>query len=248
MDNPFAKFQIDHLSPSSLNCYIEQPASWVMQYLYNMRDGGSPAMWRGSAVEAGLDVFLKTTPEKRNVEDCIPAAWVRYEMDAQGDLSDDVAKERANIEPILREACIALADRPIPDATQAKIEIWLDGIEVPIIGFIDFVWPDDCLDLKTTTRMPSEVSGNHARQVATYAKAKQRPCHLLYVTPKKHEFKPVVDIEPHLKYLAKQAMTIRNLLSAVETKEQAAKFFLPDYDHYRWNQEAAREAALNIWR
>lgn len=250
MTDPFAKFQIEHLSPSSLNMYIEQPAFWLMKYLYRdtFKDVVGPSAWRGNAVEAGVDMWLMTQPPKRNLSACISAAMARYEMDAQGDLSDDVEKERKNVSLILQQAIEALADEPVPDARQVEINLWLDGIEVPVQGFIDYVWPDKCLDLKTTLRMPSEVPGSHARQVSTYTAAKGRPCGLLYVTPTKHKYQHIVDVDTHLAYLAKQAKAVRNLLWVCDNREQVAKFFLPDLDHYWFKRDEAKAAANAIWR
>ena len=115
-------------------------------------------------------------------------------------------------------------------------------------GFIDYVWPTECLDLKSTLRMPSEVPASHARQVSIYSKAKGRPCGLLYVTPTKHDFKPVVDIDTHLNYAHRQARAIRNLLWACDSRERVAEFFLPDFDHFYWKRDEAKQAANLIWR
>jgi hypothetical protein len=249
-DDPFAKHHIDHLSPSSMNCYIAQPSFWTLKYLFRdqFKDTVGPSAWRGHAVEAGVDMWLMTQPDKRNAADAFVAALIRYEVDAQGDLSEDVEKERQNIKPMVAQAVDALFHKPVPDARQVEIAYWIDGIEVPVQGFIDYVWPDECLDLKSTLRMPTELPGAHARQVATYTKAKGRPCGLLYVTPKKYEFKHLVDVDTHIRYLAKQANAIRNLLWACDTREEVAKFFVPDFDHFYWNREDARTAAAKIWR
>jgi PD-(D/E)XK nuclease superfamily len=248
--DPFAKHNIDHLSPSALNCYLEQPAFWVMKYLYRDRfkDEVGPSAWRGHAVEAGVDLYLMTQPPKRNLSACIEAAGIRYELDAQGDLADDVEKERKNVTLILQQAIEALGDTPVPDARQVKIELWFDGIEVPVQGFIDYVWPEGCLDLKSTLRMPSEIPHNHARQVSIYTKAKERPCGLLYVTPTKSKLQHVVDVDKHLAYLERQAKAIRNLLWVCDDREQVAQFFLPDPDHFYWKRDEAKQAAETIWR
>jgi len=247
-DDPFAKFQIDHLSPSSLNCYLDEPAMWVLRYLYKFKDRAGPFAWRGNAVEAGLAVWLQNVPAKRNLDASIAAALARFEQEAQGEISDKIEKELKGIPRMVQQAINALHDRPIPDAVQAPIKIWFDDIEVPVKGFIDFVWPEECLDLKSTFSMPSEPKEAHCRQVAVYTKAKERPCRLLYVTPTKHDFKPCVDIDKHLNYAHRQARSIRNLLWVCNSKEQIAEFFLPDFDNYVWDRDETKEAANLIWR
>ena len=59
MANPFETHGIKHLSPSSLNMWRNSPGIWTLKYLLRLDDGGSPAMWRGSAVEAGLAAMLR---------------------------------------------------------------------------------------------------------------------------------------------------------------------------------------------
>jgi len=248
MTDPFAKFQIDHLSPSSLNCYLNEPAMWVLRYLYKFNDRAGPNAWRGNAVEAGVNVWLKNVTAKRNIDKSIAAALDRFERDAQGEISDKIEKELKAIPRIVQKAIEALHDRPIPDATQAPIEIWFDGIEVPVTGFIDYVWPKECIDLKSTLSMPSEPKEAHCRQVSVYSKAKGRPCHLLYATPTKYDFKQCVDIDKHLNYAHRQARSIRNLLWVCSCKEQVAEFFLPDFDNYVWDRDETKEAAAQIWR
>ena len=56
--NPFEKHGIKHLSASSLNMYAEQPAFWSLKYLLGFKEEGNAKMWCGSAVEAGLDLWL----------------------------------------------------------------------------------------------------------------------------------------------------------------------------------------------
>ena len=74
-NDPFADHGIDHLSPSSINAYISDPCIWIMRYLYGFRNGGGPAMWRGTCVDHavghmyGLGVIdkplLKRKPYRR---------------------------------------------------------------------------------------------------------------------------------------------------------------------------------------
>jgi len=97
------------------------------------------------------------------------------------------------IEPCMDLALEALADygKPeFPEDGQEKISITAKGddYEIPVIGFLDLVFPDAGLviDLKTTGRCPSVMSAEHQLQRAIYQKAKgNQAVKFLYVTPKK---------------------------------------------------------------
>lgn len=243
MSDPFTKYGIEHLSASSLNLYAEEPAYWTLVYLHKLKDEGNSRTWRGSAVEAGLDLWLY----KRDLPAAIQAAMQRFEESALGDLTEDVDRERESIKPMLEGACKALQKKPEPITRQLKIEYYFDGIEVPVIGYTDYEWEDEGLDLKTTNRMPSEMSPRHSRQLALYQVARKKPYCGLYVTAKKVDVKYVADAELHVKRLEWYAHSIRRLLSVFPDKHDASRIFAPKFESFYWSNEAHRDAALEIW-
>ena len=50
----FARHGIDHLSASSVNLFIAQPALWCASYLMKKRPPVGPAAHRGTAIECGV--------------------------------------------------------------------------------------------------------------------------------------------------------------------------------------------------
>lgn len=241
--NPFEKYGLTHLSASSLNCYADQPAFWALKYLHGFKDEAGPDAWRGHAVEAGLDLWLF----KRDLDAAKEAALIRFEQDALGDLSENVERQRDVIIPMLEIACNRMQDIPPPEARQVKIEHWFDGIEIPLIGYVDYLWPEVGRDLKTTMRMPSTIPSRHARQVSLYQVVKQRPFEILYVTERRGEIKKIEDAETHVKRLEWYAHAIRRVLSVFPDKMDAARIFAPEFDSFYWKSEAARTAAAEIW-
>lgn len=117
--DPFHRFGIDHLSASSLNLYSEEPAYWTICYLHGHHEKKGPRVWRGSAVESGLDHWLY----KRDLPEALQVASARFELEALGDLSDDVHKEREFVPQMLQQAVQALQAKPEPTARQLKIEL-----------------------------------------------------------------------------------------------------------------------------
>jgi len=244
--NPFQRHGLDHLSPSSLNCYAEQPAYWALKYLHKFKDDGNPASWRGNAVEAGLDHFLF----KRQKKAAEAAAMARFELDAVGLADDPTETERGRVLAILERA-IELADSlPEPTGRQVPVEYWFDGIEVPVIGYADYEWPDFGIDLKSVGRnMPSKIYGGHARQISLYQVARKKPYSILYATPKRAAFHALTkeEVETNVKRLEWHAHAIRRVLSMFSCKFDLARIFVPDFESFYWKGEEAREAAKKIW-
>ncbi len=228
----FAKHGITHLSPSSLSLYRDQPALWCVKYLCNVQDEMGPSAWRGTAVEAGLDHYLFGTPKH-----AAQAMLLSFEEKAVGWADDNVHKERQALPEFLAQAQKATAGMDAPLTKQSKISIDLPGIEVPILGYVDYRWADRGLDLKTTWRMPSEPSSTHVEQMAIYDRATGVRFSLLYVTPKKwslHEVTPSM-VDEAMERVLSGAQAIRHMLSKVDNGTDALRLYSPDYDHYRWS-------------
>ena len=107
-----------------------------------------------------------------------------FENEAQGDAADNIDKQRELIAEFVRQAIAgwkeAGLDKPVTQ--QVRTELWFDGLDVPIIGYADFVMDGFTVDLKTTERLPSKPSYNHTLQAAGYAAARgESSACLLYV-------------------------------------------------------------------
>jgi hypothetical protein len=79
MRNSFDRFNIPHLSASSLNLWRSAPGIWALRYVRGIKDGGNPAMWRGSAVENGLAALL----HGRTLEQAIYIAEQSFDMNVK---------------------------------------------------------------------------------------------------------------------------------------------------------------------
>jgi hypothetical protein len=77
--NAFERHGIDHLS-SSLNLWRASPGLWSARYLADLKEDGNNAMWRGTAVEAGLRHVLYGAP----LEEARQAAIDSFEGNAVG--------------------------------------------------------------------------------------------------------------------------------------------------------------------
>lgn len=229
----FAKHGIAHLSASSLNLWREHPGLWATKYLAGVRDEDSPAAWRGKAVEDGMAAMLRG-------HDPAGVSMNTFEANAVGDACDEVEAERKLIAPMLKQVAAWTPAAPLI-ATQLKVEHWMDGVPVPVIGYLDFVFEDGLiLDLKTTKACPSSPRAGHLRQVALYRAARANsPGALLYVTHAKHALYSVGDNEAAeaINQLRADALSLEAFLSRVDSARDALHCLPLNGDDFRVTDE-----------
>ena len=120
---------------------------------------------------------------------------------------------------------------------------------IPVIGFLDLVFPEAGLviDLKTTGRCPSVMSAEHQLQRAIYQKAKgNQAVKFLYVTPKKTNL--LEDGDPNeLLGRAKTQITRMERFLRSGTKRDIAGVIPVNPNTFYWNgAEAIREELYGI--
>jgi hypothetical protein len=236
MTTAFDRHGIRHLSASALNLWKSDPALYAGKYLLRWSEDAGPNAWLGSAVEAGLTAWLY----KRDIATAKEASEREWLNRSQGDVSDDVEAVKARILPMLGMAIDATRGvNDTPTSSQARVECWLDGIPVPVIGFTDLEWPDSIVDLKTTKAMPSSPRPDHVAQMAVYwrGRSREKSCSLLYVTDKKHavyRLEPE-DMERALDDLRATARTLMRFLARVHDGRDAIALLPADTSGYRWS-------------
>jgi hypothetical protein len=243
--DPFQRHGITHLSPSSLALYRSAPALWVLRYLFGIRDETGAFAARGKAVEAAVAAIVM---ENASDNAAIDLAMSVFECDAGGEISPEMNKERLTIPEMVRRAAPLFRKLGRPIGCQWRIEARLDGIEVPILGYADFVYEPFVLDLKTTSAIPSIPRADHAVQIAFYAAALSLRPGLIYVSSRKtacygHNS---IDVENACRLLRQSAHAVRTMLAASGTREAAAALFVPTVDDFRWSP-TTRAAAEQVW-
>ena len=196
--NIFQQHGLTHLSPSQLTTFSADPSLWVAQKLFGLKTPTSPAAMRGRAVETAVVKFLLGS----SMEEAQGAALDEFDAGAvttfvRG-MSDAALKERDGLPEIVQMALTELIPLGTPrfpaEGGQMKISLPVrfgdeEDDVIELMGYLDLDYEDEVVDLKTTLRMPSEMSWNHTIQHAVYSRAvRPRPVRFLYVTPKKAEF------------------------------------------------------------
>lgn len=250
MMNGFEKHGIKHLSASSINLWTNAPDVWVASYLFGKRTPMGAAAMRGICTE---DAVVASLTGESDCEAALSAALEKF--DKTFPIGDEkTTKERAMIEPCMNLALEALADygKPeFPEDGQEKISITAktDDYEIPVIGFLDLVFPDAGLviDLKTTGRCPSTMSAEHQLQRAIYQKAKgNQAVKFLYVTPKKTALLEDGDPNELLGRAKKQISRLEKFLRAGSRHDIAEVIPVNPNTFYWSGGEAIREELYGL--
>ena len=229
-NNPFATHGIEHLSPSSLNCWRASPGVWALRYLAKVRDDDNANMWRGSAVESGFAAMLRGSKLDKSIE----IAKQAFDLNAQGEVTDELDAERELIAQMVGQ-CALWRPPAALSATQLKVEYWFESVPIPVIGYLDFSFEDGTdVDLKTTKACPSAPRPDHVRQVSLYRASRNRKGGLLYVTGKRNAYFPVDDdlMARGLSDLESDAISLMHFLSRSPDRWSAIRSLPMDTDHF----------------
>jgi len=240
----FEKHGLKHTSPSALNMWADCAGAWAARYLYNKKLSFGVAPQIGMLVE---QVCAQVLTKTMDFDYALKLAHDKFNKDNALNTS---AKDRERISDIEAMATLAIKELEpygvphfdncvVNGRKQQKVELLCkgDGWELPVIGFLDFVYPDQGLviDLKTTLRMPSTMSEAHKRQAAIYKRAMgNHHTRFLYVTPKKSQFHDLEDEKPILENV-KQILNRQEKMLALHDKETLRQILPVNTSSFYWN-------------
>lgn len=230
--NGFEKHNLTHTSPSQINMYANAPCAWAAKYIF----GGKFTF--GHAARAGVlveEAVVNVIAKDMDLDDACDFALKAFSKHVALGGSEADIKRGNGIPDMIKLSVDALKEYGKPEydggvingLQQKKVEMICngDGWKLPVMGYLDFYYPQHKLviDLKTTMRMPSNMSIEHYRQGAIYKAATGFDVKFLYVTPKKSKFIDIEDIDETLadikallnrqeKMLQKDAEDIRQIM------------------------------------
>lgn len=229
-NHPFKRYGIEFLSCSSLNLWRAQPGLWAVRYLAKVKDDGTAAMWRGTAVENGLSALLRGA----ELEQATKLAEQNFDLNRNGQIEDEITQERELIAPMLKQ-CADWTPPADLSATQMRVQYVFPDVPIPIIGYLDFAFESGHdVDLKTTKACPSTPRPDHVRQVSLYRAARGRTGGVLYVTGKRWAYYDINDdmMERALGDIQSDALTLQNFLSRCDSKQDALRSLPIDWDSF----------------
>lgn len=238
----FDRHGITHLSPSSLNLWINAPALWVAEKIFGRRGAQSAAMARGVAVE---DAVVAVVAKGQTAEAAINAATRRF--DGRFFMADErTTKERDVIAPMVEQALKVVAPLgapEFPEEGQNKVELICNcgSFKIPFIGYLDLFYPQHgrVIDIKSTLRMPSRMTPGHQLQRAIYARAMgNSSVEFLYVSPSKSALLADGDVASILARVKWQTSRLEAFLAALDRDQMRAIVPVGDSSFYWSGNEA----------
>ena len=242
-NNPFKAHGINYLSPSSINTYINDTSLWVARYLFKIKSSSGASAVRGIATE-----FVLADKYEKGVFDynLLDVKFMSLCAESGIDLGDiKTAKEKKLLKDfgtIIDENF----DYKDLEAYQEKVEVQIEDMPVPIMGYIDFRFKGKIVDLKTSTRMPTKPTEAQKRQMALYSMAyPDSSVDLFFATPKEHKRFTLKNLTLYKKQLRKVALSIQKFLSISDDKHELASLMYPNLDSWLWS--GMKEEANKIW-
>ncbi len=254
MNNVYKKHHIEYLSSSTVNMFIYSPAKCMMKLAGYSGQVGSSA-WRGSGVDVALCNRIKNP--KISLEECKRIAHNLYDQEvalakkenrAEADWKID--KEREIMNGCIDQGELSFVtkyrDKKVID-TQGKLEMMLDDIAVPYIGYYDILFEDRVVDLKSKGAQVSAPSNSDQRQVSFYAYATGREPWLAYLSKKElREFK-VSNPKNHVENLRQAIFALEKILSFSDDIIECCQLVYPNFDDWMFS-ETDKINAHKIWR
>lgn len=232
--NPFETHGIKHLSASSLNSWVMDPAMWVMTRLAGKQIPVGYAAHRGTASESGIVAGL-LEPDRPIVE-CQQVGLDEFDKLTYSIKDAKALKERAAIPGIVEQGIKKLRAAGIPDEVQTKIEVTLPDIAVNFIGFVDLGWTNHGirLDIKSKLKMPTDIEIPHKRQVSLYIHNTNMTGRVAYFTPTQEMVFMLEDNARHLEELRQIAIRLQNFLALSDDREKLIASVVPNYANWTW--------------
>ena len=241
----FRTHGIHHLSPSSINTYINDPPMWVLRYLFKVKSPGGAAAVRGNALEFALE---KKFSEGKMDYSSLEAKFMTLCAESMIALDTKSAQKEMKALNSFGEVIDKSFDYDNLETYQEKVEVKVEDLPVPILGYIDFRFKDRIVDLKTTTRMPSEPTEAQKRQMALYSMAyPNNEIDLFFASPKDYKKFTLNNLTAYKKQLEKVAYTIQRFLSISSDKYELASLVYPNFDSWTWGSKM-KEEARKIWK
>ena len=243
-NNPFKVHNINYLSPSSINTYISDMPMWVARYLFGVKSGSGAGAVRGIVQEAVLADKYDTGKFNYNL---LEVKYMTMCTEFKLDLEDVKVKKEKSLLNNFGKVIDENFKYKNLEQYQEKVEVQLDDMPIPIMGYIDFRFKDKIVDLKTTTRMPSKPTEAQKRQMAFYSMAyPKNTVDLFFATPKDYKKFKLDNLSVYKKQLKKVAFSIEKFLSISDDKHELASLVYPNFDSWTWSDKLKQEAK-KIW-
>ena len=244
-NNPFDQFDIEHLSASSINLFMQDIPLFIVRYLAKHKAPTNPAMLRGTVIDHAIGNKTSVVEAQKEF-----MALMNYEK-KQGNVFDQEKAETEynNIEKYLDVGLPFYKDLGKPVSYQEKIILQFEDLPLPILGFVDLEYKDCIRDIKTTAKTP-KLTPQVSRQLAIYSTALDKPAFAdyLYVAKTKQEVVTfeVEDVDARINEVYRVALAMMNLLQNNDINDLVNMTY-PNMTTFMWS-ESDIKFAKELWR
>ena len=249
--NPFLKWGIKSVAPSSFNLWAESPESWICKYLMKLPQDPSCRMNAGSVSEKvtykllmGVINFDNLTKDIEN-EFASKNGMLGTEDERKAVLKDMIGYEgrTKNYKGYVVNGYEGLKILGKPIKYQSKINYDLKYFGIKANGYKDFSYEGFDVDMKTTSKMASVLPIAYRRQLAFYKMEnptiEQR---LLLCTKDKSQMYILEDSYSESKDEINHILnTMAIALSECNSVEELLTRYYPNWEFYKLNYKQKDE-------
>ena len=218
---------------------------WIARYLFKVKSPSGAGAVRGIASEF---VLANKYKEGKFDYDMLDMKFLTLCTESNVDLEHKKTEKERSLLKNFGEVIDENFDYEDLEDYQERVEVRLEDMPIPIMGYIDFRFKNKIVDLKTTTRMPSQPTEAQKRQMAFYSMAYPNDSvDLFFATPKEHKKFTLDNLTAHKKQLEKVAYSMQKFLSISNDKHELASFVYPNFDSWTWGYKM-KEEAKKIWK
>ncbi len=249
--NDFDECGIHYLTASSIDAYRDNPAAWVMRYLYGLQTG-SAALARTIAVRSAVKHWMYGM-DLGSVEDKLDEFFQVVCEDRGVDIhSPDARSEHSTLLALFTRAIKALQQLGVgaqvgklPLAAGLPHSVWADGLDAPFLTAPAFVFQDFTLELKFGKRCYTSVQPRDLANLAVQSRAYPgKPQKILYVTHSKDSAPEVSPeaLEAAWAALVIDALALQTFIKTATTREHALAMVPVNPSQFRWDEPALTKA------
>lgn len=262
---------VHHFSPSQLNRPL---ANWMFEYVFLSKEKrreiivGENAAF-GTSVHQIIQAVIC---HAQAIEDAVEASLTGYDFHPANFSQDKRDKFRELIPAAANVGIDLLSPLFTGSEDERKIELMLDGVLVPVIGFVDMFTDDGFVEIKTKaprqgqvkkdgTRswtkasLPKEPQWEHIMQAAVYWKATGAKANIAYISAddgiiyNADNCEKMSDdvLDYAIEELRRKAITRQNLLAVSTDPKVLAGLMEPDFNHpFYWGHQFVNDAK-ELW-
>lgn len=256
----FPSLELHHLSPSAISSFISNRPGFYSGKVLKEPFRPNAGMARGKAVEHGINMWIDSLADgKTELSDEESVEWAMEKYDAEyNEHKFDEAKYQENRETVegLVECGIEhfreLIDHYGTPDTQSKICIRLDGVDLDIIGYLDFEFGKIIKDTKVYAKSPYCLSDGYIIQGAMYKHARKKDMDFTFLVANKN---PVVktisltdeEFEFGIRYGTAAGKCIERIIHCTCPKEMMALMSFPDLEKI-WDKEEKKSVMKRLFK